>query len=162
MSPAPPDYREVPERIAEWYDRHPEGRIVCKVLEWEQDRVMVRASAYRTSEPTEPPAGVGHSFLAIPGATNFTRGSELENAETSAAGRALVMAGIPAKSVASGQEVASKRGESGGESVAYGEGATGNNAPGSSRTCPHKYWSDMPNKPGWMVCDTCGLEGPSS
>lgn len=105
------DYREVPERIAEWYTRYEHGRIVCTVLEKPNEwcnRWTVKAEVYRTEDPTEPPAGVGHSFLVVPGKTSFTRDSELENAETSAAGRALVMAGIPAKNVASEGEVRAK------------------------------------------------------
>lgn len=104
------DYREVPERIAEWYARYPEGRIVCSIVEalTDETKWTVRSAVYRSSDPDEPPAGVGHSFLTVPGKTNFTRESELENAETSAAGRALVMAGIPAKNVASEGEVRAK------------------------------------------------------
>jgi hypothetical protein len=134
------DYREVPERIAEWFERHPEGRIVCEIVEFTPDRVTVKASVFRGADSLEPPAGVGHSYLGVPGTTPYTKGSELENAETSAAGRALVMAGIPAKSVASEGEVRTKSQtvEPGstvtspeatgvaardGESVAYGEGA---------------------------------------
>jgi hypothetical protein len=102
------DYIEVAERIAEWYRRWPQGRITCEVVELTDSRVTVRAAAYRTQDPAEPPSGVGHSYLAIPGTTPFTHGAELENAETSAAGRALVMAGIPAKSVASAHEIRTK------------------------------------------------------
>jgi len=101
-------YVEVAERIAEWYKRHPEGRIVTELVEFTDSRVTVKASAFRTSDPSEPPAGVGHSFLAIPGKTPYTKESELENAETSAAGRALVFAGIPSKNVASSNEVRAK------------------------------------------------------
>lgn len=182
------DYVEVPDRIRAWHEKHREGRIVCEIVTYTDALVVVKASVYRTSDSLEAPAGVGHSSLTIPGKTPYTRDSELENAETSAAGRALVMAGIPAKSVSSAQEVQSKRGadrtsaparparrpsppssggaervESGGESVAFGEGATGNNAPGSTRTdCKHKYWADIPDKPGWMKCEDCGSEGTSS
>jgi hypothetical protein len=54
------------------------------------------------------PAGVGHSAMQIPGATPYTRGSEIENCETSAVGRALVMAGLPSKRIASDDEIRSK------------------------------------------------------
>ena len=109
-----PDYREVAERIAEWYVRFPEGRIECvpvEALSKPGEYWTVRASAFRSASELFP-AGVGHSFLAVPGKTPYTRDSELENAETSAAGRALVMAGIPAKQVASEDEIAAKRGSS--------------------------------------------------
>ena len=141
------DYVEVPERIAAWYSKFPKGRIVCKVLENSETRVTVKASAYRTDDPNEPPAGVGHSSLGIPGKTPFTKDSELENAETSAAGRALVMAGIPSKHVASGNEVRSKKDDAGSrpapapasttpEAGATRSGGSGANRQGVSKGSP--------------------------
>jgi hypothetical protein len=50
--------------------------------------------------------------MQIPGATPYTRGSEIENCETSAVGRALVMAGLPSKRVASDDEIRAKREDS--------------------------------------------------
>ena len=173
------DYVEVPERIAAWYKAHPDGRIVCEITEFTDVRVTVKSSVYRTSDPLEQPAGVGHSFLAIPGKTPYTKDSELENAETSAAGRALVMAGIPAKSVASAQEVKNKRsadegsgqgratrtqpgksaspapstlgsGAARGESPGHGEG------PGGSSQHVHN-WKDIKLRPGHEWCDGCGV-----
>jgi hypothetical protein len=108
----PDDYREVPERIAEWYARHPDARIIPEVIENTDARVVVKASVFKTQDPAEVPTGVGHSYLAYPGKTPFTRDSELENAETSAVGRALVMAGIPAKTISSAHEVSMKQGPS--------------------------------------------------
>jgi hypothetical protein len=101
------NYVEVADRIRAWYDEHPQGRIETDVVEFSDVRVVVKAWVYRDGELA--PAGIGHSFLEIPGATPYTRGSELENAETSAVGRALVMAGIPAKNVASANEVRGKQ-----------------------------------------------------
>jgi hypothetical protein len=70
--------------------------------------VVVKAYAYRT--PDDPRPGIGHSSLTIPGATPYTRGSELENAETSAWGRALAALGFEVKkAIASADEVRSKR-----------------------------------------------------
>jgi hypothetical protein len=114
------DYREVPERIAEWYERHPEGRIECSIVEFTDKRVIVQARVYRTQERDELPSGIGHSFLDLPGKTNFTRGSELENAETSAAGRALVMAGIPTSRISSQFEVTMKSSD---EATGTGQGS---------------------------------------
>jgi len=101
-------YIEVADRLREWYEKHPGGRIVTEVLENNDKRVTVRAEAYRKADDALP-AGVGHSALTIPGTTPYTRGSELENAETSAVGRALVMAGLPSKKIASADEVQAKR-----------------------------------------------------
>jgi len=102
-------YVEVAERLSQWYEKYPEGRITTQVIEHSEKRVIVRAEAYRSQDQVTP-SGVGHSGLAIPGATPYTRGAELENAETSAIGRALVAAGLPSKKVASADEVLSKRG----------------------------------------------------
>jgi hypothetical protein len=102
------DYVDVAERLAEFYKGHPDGRITTEVLENNDKRVTVRAEVFRTTLDTAP-AGVGHSALTIPGSTPYTRGAELENAETSAVGRALVMAGLQSKRIASADEVAAKR-----------------------------------------------------
>lgn len=101
------DYVEVADRIRAWYAEHPDGRIETTIHTLTDSLVIVRAEAYR--DAVTPAAGVGHSSLAIPGKTPYTKDSELENAETSAVGRALVMAGIPAKNVASSHEIKSKR-----------------------------------------------------
>lgn len=123
------DYVEVAPRIVEWYARHPDGRIETSVIEWTGERVTVRAEVFRSLDPDEPPAGTGHSYMTLPGTTPFTKGSELENAETSAVGRALVMAGIPAKNVASADEVAAKRTAGAGQGMQGGPG--GRPAPAS-------------------------------
>jgi hypothetical protein len=167
------DYVEVADRIAEWYARHPEGRITTELVEMTNDRAVMKAYVFRDFNPE--PVGVGHSYLAIPGSTPFTKGSELENAETSAVGRALVMAGIPSKNVASANEVRSKTSavaggagettsvregaaadEQASGAVAHGEGAR---APG---VCTHEDTS--PLKPdnsampaGKVRCLACGV-----
>jgi hypothetical protein len=115
------DYIDVAERLRAWYEAYPNGRIETSILAHTDNRVTVKALAYRGDlanvDPKdrpyhyeERPAGIGHSSMAIPGSTPYTRGSELENCETSAVGRALVMAGLPSKKVASGDEIRSKSG----------------------------------------------------
>ena len=106
------DYVDVAERIRAWYEAYPNARIETSVLEHTEKRVVVEAKAYRGEAPDEKPAGVGHSAMQIPGATPYTRGSEIENCETSAVGRALVMAGLPSKRIASDDEIKSKGGTS--------------------------------------------------
>ena len=103
------DYVEVSDRIRAWHDQHPQGRIATTILTFNENRVVVAAEVFRGPDDVNP-AGTGHSYLDLPGSTPYTKGSELENAETSAVGRALVMAGIPSKNVASQNEVRSKRG----------------------------------------------------
>lgn len=126
------DYVEVADRIRAWYEQFPEGRITSVVYEFTEARVTIRAEVFRTSDPGEMPAGVGHSYMALPGSTPYTKGSELENAETSAAGRALVMAGIPSKNVASANEVRSKKAAGGSAPPAAGAAPSQAPAPPSA------------------------------
>jgi hypothetical protein len=103
------DYVEVSERIAAWFEAYPDGRIETELVSMTDKLVVTKSRCYRTNEINEQPAGIGHSMLGIPGKTPYTKDSELENCETSSVGRALVMAGIPSKSIASGHEIRNKR-----------------------------------------------------
>lgn len=103
------DYVTVAERVTAFYERYPEGSIQATVLELSDSRVTIRAEAFRT--PDDPRPGVGHASMAIPGSTPFTRGSELENTESSAWGRALAALGFETKrGIASADEVRAKGG----------------------------------------------------
>ena len=106
------DYIEVSERIQKFYEECPDGSLQGS-WEWldEAHNVIVyRAEAYRTSDDPRP--GVGYASEPYPGITNFTRGSEIMNAETSAWGRAIASLGIAVhRGIASAQEVrAAQRG----------------------------------------------------
>lgn len=108
------DYVEVKDRIRMFYEAHPDGRLVTDRVElWQDDgvpRVVVKALAYRTADDPQP--GVGWSWMGLPGTTTYTRGSELENTETSAWGRAIGSLGIGIdKSIASRNEIDAKAGE---------------------------------------------------
>ena len=86
------DYIEVKDRIARFYELFAGGRLVTTEVRATSEpdgkpRVWVQAAAYRTADDPHP--GIGWSWLELPGATPYTRGSELENAETSAWGRAI-------------------------------------------------------------------------
>ena len=107
------DYVEVKDRIAILYELYPQGRLVTDTVDVLTDpqgkqRVMVRALAYRT--PDDPHPAVGYSWMELPGTTSYTKGSELENTETSAWGRAIAALGILIdRSIASAQEVGNKQ-----------------------------------------------------
>jgi hypothetical protein len=108
------DYVDVKARIALFYAKHPDGRLVTERVEIWQDvdppRVVVKALAYRT--PDDPYPGVGWSWMVLPGSTNFTKGSEVENTETSAWGRAIGSLGIGIDaSIASTDEIRAKEEE---------------------------------------------------
>jgi hypothetical protein len=106
------DYVEVKDRIARFYELYGNGRLVTEgyQLTTEPDdkpKVIVTAAAYRSPDDTHPARG--NSWMYLPGTTNYTRGSEIENAETSAWGRAIAALGIlTEKSIASIQEIANK------------------------------------------------------
>jgi hypothetical protein len=123
------NYEEVPDRIKRFFEKHPEGSLRCQKIEYKvlpvmrkqeqaneetilvPDRslhVIYHALAYRTPDDKAP--GYGVASEPIPGLTNYTRDSELMNAETSAWGRALVALGFVAKTVASANEVRARSG----------------------------------------------------
>lgn len=108
-------YITVPERIAKFYELFAQGRLVTTDVRLSNEpdgvpRVLVEAAAYRT--PDDPLPGRGWSWMILPGTTNFTRGSELENTETSAWGRAIAALGILTDAgVATTQEIQNKEGE---------------------------------------------------
>lgn len=92
------DYNEVATRIVEARKKYPEG--ILQPLDpaapykieviGEKTFIVYAAAFYRTLDDPRP--GIGIAWEPFPGTTNFTRNSELMNAETSAWGRALVAA----------------------------------------------------------------------
>lgn len=104
------DYVQVNERVIAFYKEFPTGSLQSEIVRFDDKIVIVKAWAYRSPDDLKP--GIGHSYLALPGTTNFTRGSELENAETSAWGRALASLGFEVKrGIASQHEIDMKRTE---------------------------------------------------
>jgi len=91
-------YNEVAARIVEARKKYPDG--VLQPYDaaapyrietiGEKSFIVYTAAFYRT--PDDPRPGIGVAWEPFPGKTNFTRDSELMNAETSAWGRALVAA----------------------------------------------------------------------
>jgi hypothetical protein len=89
-------YIDVPSRIRLFLARHPEGSLQMDEPEFVEVEgkkwVIGRAYAYRT--PDDPRPGIGTAWEIVPGTTPFTRGSEIQNLETSAWGRAIGALGI--------------------------------------------------------------------
>lgn len=105
------DYVDVAERIRLFMERWPEGSFQQVAVEYRefagQCWVIYTAAAYRS--PDDPRPGIGTAWEPVPGKTNFTRDSELMNAETSAWGRAAVACGLETKRIASLNEVQNRQ-----------------------------------------------------
>ena len=117
----PLDYIDVATRIIEFREKYPTGSlqswkdpyvIEVKMPDGSIKSFMVySAAAYRSPDDKLP--GVGYAWEPIPGPTNFTRDSELQNAETAAWGRAMVAAFAvdTKKGIASSEEVRNRQTE---------------------------------------------------
>lgn len=100
------DYETVEERIAKFWKDHPEGRIVTTMLEGSASRFIVHAAIYRGKDDSQPYAtGLAEETVQGRG-VNAT--SALENAETSAIGRATANAGYATKGKRPSREEMSK------------------------------------------------------
>jgi hypothetical protein len=100
-------YTTVQERIQEFYRKYPEGSLQFEfkgILDGSPQMMWGIAFAYRTPNDERP--GIGTAAELIEGKTPYTRGSELQNLETSAWGRCLAALGLGlSKGIASKQEV---------------------------------------------------------
>lgn len=103
----PTDYIEVKDRLVLFFEKYPEGSVQgsYELVEVNGEPTYIyEARAYRHPQDERP--GIGHASESVPGRTPFLKFAELENAGTSAIGRALVCLGIAAhKGVASAQDV---------------------------------------------------------
>jgi hypothetical protein len=81
------DYEPVASRLARFWEKHPEGRVITKLVTIEGDRVVVQADIYVDREDDRP---IATDFAEeIRGSNNVNKTSHVENACTSAIGRAL-------------------------------------------------------------------------
>lgn len=142
--PIADDYNDVPSRIREFREKHPEGSLQAadptnpysvETIDG-QAYVIYTAAAYRS--PDDPRPGIGIAWEYVPGKTNFTRGSEIQNAETSAWGRAIIAAGAAdAKRIASDEEIA--------RSVAHRSAPVGASPPAAGEEPAHLTAADIDN-----------------
>jgi len=121
------DYIDVKTRIALFYAKYPEGSIQFTfrgTLEHDPEMIWGVAKAYREATDIKPATGTAQELAK--GKTNFTRGSELQNLETSAVGRALGMLGIGIeKGLATSDEIeAAQERQSGHRSMITSAGAS--------------------------------------
>jgi hypothetical protein len=99
-------YVEVKDRIAQFKEKYPNGRLTSEIQDTGHPGfVAVKAYVYRT--PDDPSPASGLAWEPVPGRTPYTKDSELQNAETSAWGRALIAALVAdaTQGVASADEV---------------------------------------------------------
>jgi hypothetical protein len=109
----PLDYIDVATRIVEFREKFPQGSLQQVSYEFVnvngKDWIIYTAAAYRSPDDQRP--GIGTAWEPIPGPTNFTRDSEVQNAETAAWGRAMVaaLAVDTKKGIASSEEVRNRQ-----------------------------------------------------
>lgn len=109
------NYVEVNTRIADFREKYPEGRLRQGNLEFIEFGgkawVVYTAEAWRTADDPNPAQGT--AWEQVPGKTPYTRDSELQNAETSAWGRAIVaaLASDTKDGIASREEVNARKAE---------------------------------------------------
>ena len=105
------EYVTVNERIALAMDKWPDAsfqNIGTKLIEV-AGHFYVEATVALYRDPNDVRPAIATAWEPIPGATPYTKDSEMMNAETSAMGRAVIAAGIPSKKVASAEEVANRQ-----------------------------------------------------
>lgn len=88
----PNEYATVAERIALFYDRYPEGRIITELVSRENNEIMFKALVFRGPAEIEPSSTGWASERQGVGEINQV--ACLENTETSAVGRALANLGF--------------------------------------------------------------------
>jgi len=112
----PLDYIDVATRIVEFREKYPDGRLRQKDIQFidfaGKSWVVFTAEAWRSAD--DPAPAHGTAWEPVPGPTQFTRDSELQNAETAAWGRAMVaaLAVDTRKGIASSEEVRNRQPES--------------------------------------------------
>jgi hypothetical protein len=103
------DYIDVSERIRRFRESYPNGSLQQVSLQFidfaGKSWVVYTAAAYRSPDDITP--GHGTAWEPVPGKSNFTRDSEVQNVETSAWGRAIiaVLVADGGKRIASREEV---------------------------------------------------------
>lgn len=102
----PDEYVDVAERVKQFYDRYPDGRLTTVDFFPEDVHGLPCESVQDAGR-----SATGHcvAWEPVPGPTQFTRDSELMNAQTAAIGRAIVMLGFDTKKLASTEEVRARQ-----------------------------------------------------
>lgn len=105
------DYETVEDRIRRFYENYPDGRIITEDYTSENDRASlmwrVKATIFLSvgDQAAELPKATGHAF-EIDGVGMANKTAALENAETSAIGRALANMNLSGNKRTSREEMA--------------------------------------------------------
>jgi len=95
------EYHTVAERVHAFRETAPDLTIETKIVRWEGDDVVVKASISDNGKLIA--TGLAHE---VRGSTNINKTSHVENCETSAIGRALAAFGLAGTEYATADEVA--------------------------------------------------------
>ena len=101
------DYETVADRIVRFYKKYPDGRIITKKENSEQDYFLMKAAVYKSGEDLKENLPIATGWADETAGTSLVnKTSPLENCETSAIGRALANAGFSvSKQRASAEEM---------------------------------------------------------
>lgn len=109
------DYQPVEERNAQFWAKYPQGRILTELVFDDGQRFTFRCEVYTDREDPRP-AATGYATETV-STSGVNKTSALENAETSAEGRALARLGFAPKGARPSREEMSKahRGQANGQ-----------------------------------------------
>lgn len=159
-----PDYKQVPERIKELKEKHPNARLrptdptrpywLESISGYDEDGdVVIRtflvysAACFRDAEDELP--GIGIAWEPFPGTTPYTRNSELQNAETSAWGRAIIATlASESKAVASAEDVRNRTAEAAEPHSSGGNPPRGPRVPKAITANQLKFVTDLFSRTG--------------
>ena len=147
------DYVDVAERIRMFYEKYPDGSLQSYrdpvVMEINgKPFIAYSAAAYRSKDDPHP--GIGWAWEPVPGPTQFTKDSELMNAETAAWGRAIVACGFATKHVASQEEVRSRQSDAPPQAQRGGNASPPVTSPVPPAAAVDKRTGEIVDKPAWF------------
>ena len=100
------NYEPVEDRLARFWQEHPQGSVLTELVAYSDQQYIVHARVYWDQADPQP-AGTGFAEERV-GSSPVNRTSALENCETSAVGRALANAGYAPKGARPSREEMAK------------------------------------------------------